>query len=186
MHILIKKGENLHEIKCGDSVLRIIQGDITDQDTDAVVNSANKRLAPGGGVAGAMHRVAGPKLWEECMKLGSCETGEAIITKGYNLKAKWVIHTVGPVYSGRDKDSKLLAECYINSLKVAESSGVETISFPAISTGAFGYPIRKAAEIAIKTICLILSNLSKVKLVQFVLYESRAYKIFEEILKEVK
>ncbi len=176
----------MFEIRCGDGALRILQGNIIEQTTDAIVNAANKRLAPGGGVAGAIHRAAGPQLWEECRMLGGCETGEAVITKGYNLKARWVIHTVGPVYSGSKEDPELLALCYESSLKVAEKSGVETISFPAISTGVFGYPVRKAAEIAVETVCKTLLSFSKVKMVQFVLYDSMAYTIFEEVLKEVK
>ncbi|MCK4321318.1 O-acetyl-ADP-ribose deacetylase [candidate division WOR-3 bacterium] len=176
----------MYEINCGDSLLRIIQGDIIEQDTDAVVNAANKRLAPGGGVAGAIHRVAGVKLWEECKKFGGCETGDAVITKGYNLPAKWVVHTVGPVYRGREEDLELLALSYENSLKIAEKESIKTISFPAISTGAFGYPMREAAKIAVKTVCKTLTSLSKVKMVQFVLYDFNTYKIFEEVLKEVE
>lgn len=176
----------MYEINCGDSFLRIIQGDITEQDTDAVVNAANKRLAPGGGVAGAIHSAAGVKLWEECKKLGGCETGDAVITRGYNLPAKWVVHTVGPVYRGREEDLELLALSYENSLKIAEKESIKTISFPAISTGAFGYPMREAAKIAVKTVCKTLTSLSKVKMVQFVLYDFNTYKIFEEVLKEVE
>lgn len=176
----------MYEINCGNSILRIIQGDITKQGTDAVVNAANNRLAPGGGVAGAIHKAAGSKLWEECKKLGGCETGEAVITKGYNLPAKWVIHTVGPIYSMSEEDPKLLSSCYKNSLKVADKGGIKTISFPAISTGAFGYPIKEAAEIAIDTICRTLKSLSSIEMVQFVLFDLRAYNVFEEVLKEVK
>ena len=176
----------MYEINCGNSILRIIQGDITKQGTDAVVNAANNRLAPGGGVAGAIHKAAGSKLWEECKKLGGCETGEAVITKGYNLPAKWIIHTVGPIYSMSEEDPKLLSSCYKNSLKVADKRGIKTISFPAISTGAFGYPIREAAKIAIDTICRTLKSLSSIEMVQFVLFDLRAYNVFEEVLKEVK
>ena len=176
----------MYEINYGNSILRIIQGDITKQETDAVVNAANNRLAPGGGVAGAIHRVAGVELWEECKKLGGCETGEAVITKGYNLPAKWIIHTVGPIYSLSEEDPKLLSSCYENSLKLADREGIQTISFPAISTGAFGYPIREAARVAVDTICKTLKNLSSVEMVQFVLFDLKAYNVFEEVLKEVK
>lgn len=176
----------MYEINCGDSLLRIIQGDITEQDTDAVVNAANNRLAPGGGVADAIHSAARVKLWEECKKLGGCETGDAVITRGYNLPAKWVVHTVGPVYHGREEGLELLALSYENSLKIAEKESIKTISFPAISTGAFGYPMREAAKIAVKTVCKTLTSLSKVKMVQFVLYDFNTYKIFEEVLKEVE
>ncbi|MEA1912531.1 MAG: macro domain-containing protein [candidate division WOR-3 bacterium] len=167
------------EIECNGIILRILQGDITKQDTDAVVNAANKRLAPGGGVAGAIHSAAGPLLWEECKKVGGCETGKAVITKGYNLPSKLVIHTVGPIYRGRDEDPQKLSESYKNSLLIADENGVKTISFPAISTGAFGYPMREAAEIGIDTVCKTAPNLSSIEMVQFVLFDSRAYNIFK-------
>ncbi|HHO76111.1 MAG TPA: RNase III inhibitor, partial [Deltaproteobacteria bacterium] len=123
----------MKEIQAGKSRLQFVTGDITAQDTDAVVNAANSRLAPGGGVAGAIHHAAGPGLWEECAKLQGCETGEAKITRGYNLPNKFVVHTVGPVYSGAPDDPKLLRLCYINSLKVADDNHVKSISFPALS-----------------------------------------------------
>ncbi|HPC48135.1 MAG TPA: macro domain-containing protein, partial [Deltaproteobacteria bacterium] len=129
----------MEEIRVGKSLLQVVQGDITAQDTEAVVNAANHQLAPGGGVAGAIHKKAGPGLWEECRKLGGCATGEAKITRGYNLPNTYVIHTVGPVYSGSGKDPVLLRSSYINSLKVADTNKVRSISFPALSTGIFGY-----------------------------------------------
>lgn len=134
------------EKKFGNSRLELVEGDITTQDTEAVVNAANKRLAPGGGVAGAIHRAAGPELWEKCIKLGGCETGEAKITDDYELPASYIIHTVGPVYSGSSEDPKLLALCYRNSLKLAEENDIKSISIPALSTEAFGYPIENVAE----------------------------------------
>ncbi len=165
----------MKEIKIGRSRLQFVVGDITRQNTDAVVNAANKRLAPGGGVAGAIHRAAGPLLWEECSRLGGCETGEAKITRAYNLPNKYVVHTVGPVYSGSEDDPRLLRSCYINSLKVAEENGVRSISFPALSTGIFGYPVYKAAQVAIKAIKDYLAGDTKIDLVRMVLYDQSSY-----------
>lgn len=173
------------KINVNDSILELLQGDITKQDTDAIVNAANKELAPGGGVAGAIHRAAGSQLWEECKKLGGCETGEAKISKGYELLADYVIHTVGPVYSGSEEDPKLLASSYENSLRVAEENGVESISFPALSTGAFGYPTREAAPIALKTIINYLEKGSEIELVRLVLYTEKDLEVHEEALKEL-
>jgi O-acetyl-ADP-ribose deacetylase (regulator of RNase III) len=171
------------ESKSGNVTIRVIKGDIAKQNTDAVVNAANKRLAPGGGVAGAIHLGAGPSLWEECKKIGWCETGEAVITKGYDLPAKWVIHTVGPVWKNREEDSKMLSSSYLNSLFLADKHNIGSISFPAISTGVFGYPLEEAAEIAVKTVFETAKKLSSVELVQFVLYDDRAYRVFEEKVK---
>lgn len=173
------------KLKINDSTLEVIQGDITEQNTEAIVNAANKQLAPGGGVAGAIHRAAGPELWEECKKLGGCQTGQAKATRGYNLPASHVIHTVGPVYHGDPEDSKLLASCYRESLKLAEKNHIESISFPAISTGAFGYPMEEAARVALRTIMSYLKH-SEISLVRLVLYDSKALKIHETVLKEMK
>lgn len=170
------------KIEVGNSVLELTQGDITKQDTEAVVNAANKRLAPGGGVAGAIHSAAGPELWEECRKLGGCETGDAKITEGYKLPAAHVIHTVGPVYSGSARDAELLAASYRNSLELAEENGIKSISFPAISTGAFGYPVEEAAEIALETVIDYLEKGSEIDLVRFVLYDSNTFDVHQEKL----
>jgi O-acetyl-ADP-ribose deacetylase (regulator of RNase III) len=165
----------MKETQIGKSKLQFIVGDITAQDTDAVVNAANKRLAPGGGVAGAIHGAAGPGLWEECSRLGGCETGQAKITGGHKLPNKYVIHTVGPVYSGSPDDKMLLRSCYMNSLKVAEKNLVKSIAFPALSTGIFGYPIDAAAQIAIKTINEYLKGDTQIEIVRMVLYDQSAY-----------
>ena len=151
-----------------------------------MVNAANKRLSPGGGVAGAIHSVAGSGLWEECKKIGICETGEAVITKGYKLPAKWVIHTVGPVWANRERDPEMLYSCYKNSLTLADDHDIRSISFPAISTGAFGYPLEQGAEIALKAVCEAAGNLSSIKLVQFILFDDRAYRVFENKVKDLE
>lgn len=167
------------------SILELVQGDITKQDAEAIVNAANERLAPGGGVAGAIHRAAGPELWEECKTLGGCGTGEAKITKGYRLPARFVIHTVGPVYSGSQRDAQLLEACYRNSLSLALGRGIRSIAFPAISTGAFGYPLGEAADISLRTTIAFLRRHGGPALVRFVLYGSDALRAHEDRLTEL-
>lgn len=169
----------------GNSILELITGNIVEQDTDAVVNAANKRLAPGGGVAGAIHRAAGPGLWEECKKLGGCETGEAKITSGHGLKAKYIIHTVGPVYSGSSRDPVDLKNSYLNSLKLASENGIKSISFPSISTGAFGYPTEPASRIALQTVIEYLKSHPEIELVRFVLFSQEDYSIYKKALDEL-
>lgn len=132
--------------------VRVLLGDITQSDADCIVNAAKKSLLGGGGVDGAIHKAAGPELLKECATLGGCETGEAKITKGYNLKAPYVIHTVGPVYSGAERDAYLLEQCYINSLQLAKEHDLHSIAFPAVSTGVYGYPPEKATEIAVEAV----------------------------------
>ncbi|OGW16534.1 MAG: O-acetyl-ADP-ribose deacetylase [Nitrospinae bacterium RIFCSPLOWO2_12_FULL_45_22] len=168
-----------------DQYIEIIQGDITKVEVDAIVNAANKTLLGGGGVDGAIHRAAGPKLLEECSTLGGCETGEAKITRGYNLPAKFVIHTVGPIWhEGKSNEAELLRNCYLNSLKLAEEHGLKTIAFPAISTGAYGYPIEEAAKIAIKAVRDYLKN-SKIEKAILVLFSDRDRQVYERTMKQV-
>lgn len=170
----------------GKAVFQIAVGDITKQDTEAVVNAANAQLAPGGGVAGAIHRAAGPKLWEECATLGGCITGEAKLSKGYNLPNASVIHTVGPVYGGRKEDPELLRSCYLKSLELAEKHGIKSVAFPALSTGIFGYPVEEAAKVAIDAILGYLKEGSAIERVRMVLYDQDAYQIHSDYLGTVR
>ncbi len=165
----------------GGTLLELVRGDITTQDTDAIVNAANAQLAPGGGVAGAIHRAAGPSLWEECKGLGGCRTGEAKLTAGHALRAKAIIHTVGPVYSGASHDAEALQACYRNSLRLADEHGIRSLSFPAISTGAFGYPLEAAATIAVTTVLEYLNGTTRLTLVRFVLYSQTDYDVFRKV-----
>lgn len=156
-------------------------GDITRLEVDAIVNAANRSLLGGGGVDGAIHRAAGRELLEECRTLGGCETGDAKITRGYKLPAKYVIHTVGPVYHGRTEDAKLLASCYRKSLDVAAANGVHSIAFPAISTGVYGYPLEDAADIAVSTVKAWMEEHADYDIsVIFSCFGSRPYSVYSE------
>jgi len=156
--------------------IAIIQGDITQQQVDAIVNAANNTLLGGGGVDGAIHRVAGPELLAECRQLNGCATGEARITRGYHLPAAWVIHTVGPVWrGGNQREPELLALCYQNCLALAEQYNIKTIAFPSISTGAYGYPVDKAAEIAIREIKHFLAGNNSIASVIIVCFGDNIY-----------
>lgn len=167
--------------------IELVEGDITRQHTDAIVNAANTTLLGGGGVDGAIHRAAGPELLEECRSLGGCPVGEAKITKGYRLPAGYVIHTVGPVFRGGGYgEPELLARCYRNSLDVAVSNGIKTISFPSISTGAYGYPMEEAAKIALETIGNYLQDHPQIEKVRICLFGAPAYHTFKNVLEGLK
>jgi len=171
------------KVRIGSSVLELIQGDITQQDTEAIVNAANRTLLGGGGVDGAIHRAAGPELLAESRTLGGCDIGDAVITRGYKLKAKYVIHTVGPVYKGPNPTTeRLLESAYLKSLEVALAKGIRSMAFPAISTGAFGYPPGEAAYAALRTVIGFLQAHPEIKLVRFVLFNKKALEAFEESL----
>jgi O-acetyl-ADP-ribose deacetylase len=160
--------------------IALVEGDITKLKVDAIVNAANTTLLGGGGVDGAIHRAAGPELLEECRALGGCPTGEAKITKGYCLPAKYVIHTVGPVWrDGKHREDELLAGCYRNSLTLAAEQGVRTVAFPSISTGAYGFPMERAAEIAITEIKNFLEKHPEIEEVQLVCFGRRALEIHQ-------
>lgn len=166
-----------------DHRIEIIQGDITTFDVDVIVNAANKSLLGGGGVDGAIHRAAGPLLLEECRSLNGCETGDAKITLGYNLKARFVIHTVGPVWKGGiHNEEKLLKNCYINSLILAKENHCQTIAFPNISTGVYRFPKEKAAEIAIESVYEFLDNDNSFKRVVFVCFDQENLSLYMELL----
>ena len=166
--------------------IEIMQGDITNLTVDAIVNAANSSLLGGGGVDGAIHRTAGSELVKECRTLGGCPTGEARITKGYNLAARHVIHTVGPVYSGKPRDKMLLTGCYQNSLKLAAENNVHSLAFPAISCGVYGYPIEEACKIAVDTSCSFLKNNQIIEKVVFMLFSHRDLKVYGEYLRSLR
>ncbi len=161
----------------------VVGGDITSLALDAIVNAANTMLLGGGGVDGAIHRAAGPELLEECRTLGGCATGEAKITKGYELPAKWVIHTVGPVWHGGTADEdRLLRNCYRNALELAKQNGVRTIAFPSISTGAYRFPLERAARIAVDTVKEFLASNESFDQVVFCCFDADAAQTYRSIL----
>jgi O-acetyl-ADP-ribose deacetylase (regulator of RNase III) len=167
------------------SIIEAVQGDITAERVDAIVNAANTTLLGGGGVDGAIHRAAGPDLLVECRALGGCPTGEARITKGYRLSAKHVIHTVGPVWhGGSSREAELLRSCYVNSLALARKHGLRSIAFPSISTGAYGYPIEDAARIAVAAVREGLEPPGSIALVRFVCFSGRDLEVYRGELGE--
>lgn len=166
-----------------------VKGDIASQEVfTAVVNAANAQLQRGGGVAGAIHRAAGPGLEEECISLAPIKPGEAVITGGHNLPNKYVIHCLGPIYGVNKPENELLASCYREALDLAEENGIDSIAFPSLSTGAFGFPLNEAAQIAFKTIREMIPHLENVKRIRFVLYDDRGLeahqKAFASILED--
>lgn len=164
--------------------IEVIEGDITKLEVDAIVNAANRTLLGGGGVDGAIHRAAGPELLEECKTLGGCETGKAKITKGYDLPAKWVIHTVGPVWQGGGQnEEELLASCYRSSFQLAEEYGIKTVAFPAISTGVYRFPLEKATEIAVREATEFLRKNEWMEKITFVCFLDEAYRTYQRVLR---
>ena len=163
--------------------IQIVQGDITKLDVDAIVNAANTTLLGGGGVDGAIHRAAGPELLAECRKLGGCRPGEAKITRGYRLPAQFVIHTVGPVWrGGKHREAETLANCYRNSLQLAVENRINTLAFPAISCGAYGYPIQEATQVAFETTRGFLAASQKLQKLIFAVWGKEVYDAYREIL----
>ncbi|MFW5736666.1 MAG: macro domain-containing protein [Halanaerobium sp.] len=174
------------KLQIADLELELTQGDIVVQnDIEAVVNAANAELKIGGGVAGAIHRKAGPELEKACRPLAPISPGEAVLTKAFRLPNQYVIHTLGPVY-GRDKpEAELLEKCYQNSLELAENNDIKSVAFPAISTGAFGYPIQEAAEISLKTIKRMAAELENIEVIRFVLYSSRDLNVYQDQAQKI-
>ena len=181
------------EVKIGMSGLTLVTGDITQQETDVIVNAANSTLMGGGGVDGAIHRAGGPEILEECKSIrkttlpDGLPTGKAVITTGGKLKARYVIHTVGPVWKGGDNgEPELLANAYINSLLLALENGIKSISFPSISTGAYGYPIEKASKVALSSVIGFLEKYKGIDEVRFVLHNSQDLGVYEQALEELQ
>lgn len=166
--------------------ISILQNDITSLEVDAIVNAANSRLAGGGGVDGAIHRVAGPQLPAACKELGGCKTGDAKLTPGFNIPSRFIIHTVGPIWrGGRNHEAELLKSCYISSLNLAIENKIKTIAFPNISTGIYGFPKKQAAEIAITAVNDFLNKNQKLNNVYFVCFDNENYQIYKELLNSV-
>lgn len=173
------------EVKINKSILALTEGDITNESTDAIVNAANSMLIGGAGVDGAIHKAGGPSI-QACRKIGGCPTGHAVITTAGNLKAKYVIHAVGPRYQGGNTgEAALLKSAHLESLKLASARRLKSIAFPAISTGVYGYPLHEAAHIALKTAIDYLKEHSDIELVRFVLFDHKTYDIFTEELKKL-
>ncbi|MBN1574440.1 MAG: O-acetyl-ADP-ribose deacetylase [Deltaproteobacteria bacterium] len=174
------------EVKIGTGTLSLVRGDITEESTDAIANAANSGLRGGGGVDGAIHRAGGPKIMEECRKIGGCPTGSAVITAGGNLKAKYVIHAVGPIYKrGTKGEEKLLSSAYRKCLEIVSEKEIKSIAFPSISTGVYGYPIADASKTALVTVIDYMKSHPEIELVRFVLFSDNDLKVYEESLKKL-
>jgi O-acetyl-ADP-ribose deacetylase (regulator of RNase III) len=177
------------QVEVSGGILELVEGDITRQDVEAIVNAANSSLLGGGGVDGAIHRAGGPEILADCRKLGGCATGDAKITTGGRLKARYVIHAVGPVYwrEGAGRAAELLASAYRRSLEVAAENGVRSVAFPSISTGAYGYPVDEAAPVALQTVMDFLTRQQEggIELVRFVLYGRQAYEAYNRALRRL-
>lgn len=174
------------QVRIKNSVIELVEGDITKHKVDAIVNAANTSLLGGGGVDGAIHRAGGPAILEECKKIGGCPTGEAVITTGGNLPAKHVIHTVGPVWhNGSQKEPEFLRNAYKNSLLQAESNNLTSVAFPSISTGAYRFPIDKASRIALSTVIEHLKDKTNIKTVRFVLFGTAAFEAYKNTLQQL-
>jgi O-acetyl-ADP-ribose deacetylase (regulator of RNase III) len=172
--------------RVGEAVVEIEQGDITAEQTEAIVNAANEGLRGGGGVDGAIHRAGGPAIMEECRKIGRCPTGKAVVTTGGRLAARYVIHTVGPIWRGGGSgEAELLASCYRESLKTTQAKGAASISFPSISTGAYGYPKPEAARVALKAVAGYLKQNPGIARVRFVVFSPGDLEIYRQALDEV-
>lgn len=168
-----------------NEAINVVEGDITKQNVDAIVNAANTSLLGGGGVDGAIHRAAGPELLAECRALHGCPTGDAKLTRGYRLPAKWVIHTVGPVWrGGQDLEDELLANCYRRSLEVAVQNRVRSIAFPAISTGVYGFPLERATRIAVREVRAFLAVNNTVEKIVFVCFDRRTHECYQRVLNQ--
>ncbi|MBI5902539.1 MAG: O-acetyl-ADP-ribose deacetylase [Deltaproteobacteria bacterium] len=174
------------EIKINNTTLSLGRGDITAEATEAIVNAANSRLAGGGGVDGAIHRAGGPRIMEECRKIGGCPTGSAVITTGGRLKALYVIHTVGPIYKdGGHDEAAELRNAYVSSLKLAAEKGIKSVSFPSISTGAYGYPMKDASETALKAVIDFIRSNDAFTIVRFVLFSEKDLSVYTETLERL-
>ena len=174
------------EVRFGETLFFLEEGDITRQETEAIVNAANSRLAGGGGVDGAIHRAGGPAIMEECRRLGECPTGQAVITTGGKLKARHVIHTVGPIYrDGTRGEEKQLAGAYRESLKLAQKRGIRSLAFPSLGTGAYGYPLDEAAAIALKTVVGFIKENPVFDRVGFILFGRPSYEAYEKALRNL-
>jgi O-acetyl-ADP-ribose deacetylase (regulator of RNase III) len=183
---MVRQEEIELKVKINKSIITINEGNIINESTEAIVNSANSMLAGGGGVDGAIHKAGGPSIMKECRKTGHCPTGCAVITTAGNLKASYVIHTVGPKYKeGSKGEARLLKSAYLESLKLASKRKIKSIALPAISTGVYGYPINEAARIALKTTTDYLKEHGDISLIRFILFDHKTYNIYVEELKKL-